>query len=74
MLRAGSFDSAVTLPIRLQIDDRESRRSPLSIRFKNSKRRLAAKPSASITPSDIPGGSCCLSLPIEGVEIDFGCG
>src|SRR5216684_5886244 len=47
-----SFDSVVSLPIRLHIpDDRESRRGPLSVRCKNSKRRLAAKPSASITPS-----------------------
>jgi hypothetical protein len=46
------FDSVVTLLIRLHIpDDRESRRGPLSVRCKNSKRRLAAKPSASITPS-----------------------
>src|SRR3979409_135364 len=32
-------------------DDRESRRGPLNVRCKNSKRRLAAKPSASIAPS-----------------------
>src|ERR1700737_2405240 len=55
LLRAGfppSFDSVAALPIRLHIpDDRETRRGPLSVRCKNSKRRLAAKPSASITPS-----------------------
>jgi hypothetical protein len=46
------FDSVVTLPIRLHIpDDRESRRDRLSVRCKNRKRWLAAKPSASITPS-----------------------
>jgi hypothetical protein len=54
LLRAGFpwFRQRVTLPIRLHIpDDRESRRGPLSVRCKNSKRWLAAKPSVSITPS-----------------------
>jgi hypothetical protein len=58
LLRARAFpgfDVVVTLLIRLQIpDDRESRRGPLSVRCKNSKRRRAAKPSASITSSTIP--------------------
>src|SRR5258707_5723437 len=61
LLGAGfrSFDTVVTLPIRLHIpDDRESRRGPLRVRCKNSKRRLAAKPSASITPVEVAAAVC----------------
>jgi hypothetical protein len=48
------FDSVFTLQIRLHIpDDRESRRGPLGVRCKNSKRRLARNPTFDYT-FDIP--------------------